>query len=286
MKQVQNLPLTQVFPNPSQPRKKFDAEYIDELARNIKAVGLLQPITVVERQGMYMIVSGECRYHAHMRGQIESVPAIVEQLSDAEVQLLALIENIKRRDMTLMEEARAYQDQIDRGMTVKELAEKLGFKQPHRITERTDLLKMDPKFQDTLERGIISPSQAWFMCRLSVEGQYQLWRSIQNGQCSTYEKLKKMAGAIEDAENQTSMFSSEPVSEAQRNSISKVDRFIQQADALLGSVTEDDLSVIESVLKSDAPACVQKLNLLMGVAKKVREALETNIAKQSVGFAA
>lgn len=279
--QIVNLPIGSVFANPNQPRTIFDSMALAELAANIKLNGLMQPIIVVPRGNSHMIVAGERRWRATALAGLPTIPAIVRaDLSQTGVKELALIENLLRRDLTILEEARAYQDFLSSGYSVESLAEVLGFKQPHRITERTRLLRLDPQFQDALSRGILNPSQAYEMAGLSKEGQFALWRAIQNGQCESYAKLRRLAAAIRDTENQTTLFDQEPQTEKQRASINRVERFIAESGKLVGLITEDDLSVIEGVLFMEAQVCAGRLELIEKICRQVRQALLTNVAKQ------
>ena len=88
------LDINLVYPNPDQPRKTF--EKIDELAASIEEDGLLQPIVVVERDGKYMIVSGERRYQAHIFNQMRTIKAHIVEADDRKVALMALVENVQR----------------------------------------------------------------------------------------------------------------------------------------------------------------------------------------------
>jgi ParB family chromosome partitioning protein len=290
MCEVQSLPIELVHPNSAQPRKHFDPAALQELAGSIAVSGLMQPIIVAPQCTLegprYMIIAGERRWRAMQLAGKPTIPAIVREDLDAQgIADLALIENLLRRDLTLMEEARAYQAELDGGHSLESLAKLLGLKQPHRITERTRLLQLDPKFQDALERGIINPSQATELSGLSTEGQFALWRHIQNGMCDSYNALRRMAAAVKAAEQQQSLFRDETkLTDRERNSLSRVDRFIAQAGALISSITEDDLSVIEDVRKSDAAACIERLTLLASVCKQLTCALQTNLARQQVEF--
>ena len=146
MAELRTLMLSDIFPNPDQPRKDFDPIKLEELAMSIKEYGVQEPIKVVPRplpspesgrgaegEG-YMIVMGERRYRASKLAEMETIPAIIEELTDEQVEELALLENLQREDLNIIEEAKAFQRLLDRGLSVEELASKLGFKQPWRIT--------------------------------------------------------------------------------------------------------------------------------------------------------
>ncbi|MDQ7067769.1 MAG: ParB/RepB/Spo0J family partition protein [Sulfurimonas sp.] len=99
------LELSKVYPNPAQPRKQFSEDEITELCLSIQQDGLLQPIVVVKRDAGYMIVSGERRYRAHVKGKFLTIQANIIRVDDDKVLELALIENIQREDLTDFEVA-------------------------------------------------------------------------------------------------------------------------------------------------------------------------------------
>lgn len=282
---IQDLAVTAVYANPNQPRKVFDAEALRELSESIKRSGLMSPIVVAPRPcelGAYMIVAGERRFRATKLADIETISAIVrEDLTNAGVAELALIENLLRRDLDVIEEARAYQAMLDdQGYTVETLAILLGHNGTQKVTGRLSLLSLDPTFQGAVQKGILGATSAAEMAKLSVEGQFQLWNAIQDGKADTPPKVRRLAAAILDLERQTTMFDSEPNSPTQRAAAFRVDRFIEKAGELLGMLTEEDLTTIRGVAKSDAPLCLDRLSLLTKEIYRVQNALADNVAKQ------
>ena len=116
---LSSLFLSEIFANPDQPRKNFDADRLEELAMSIKAYGVQEPIKVVPisqdmaekfpEGALYMIVMGERRYRASLLAGMEKIPAIIQSLTPDEVEELALLENLQREDLNVMEEAMAFQ---------------------------------------------------------------------------------------------------------------------------------------------------------------------------------
>jgi ParB family chromosome partitioning protein len=288
--QTTEVSVTDVYPNPNQPRKTFTPESLTELGASIQANGLMQPITVVPRKsasGKYMIVGGERRWRASCQAGLPTIQAIIRaDLNDKQVAELALIENLNREDLQPLEEARAYERMLDNGHDIASLQKVLGYKSARKIEDRLSLLNLDHKFQDALSKGILNIGQAFELSILNVENQFRLWTAIQDGRADTSVKLRRLSQIFLDEENQINMFQDEPQTDAQRKALGKVDQFINRSGALLGMITTDDLSVIESVLKSDAPACIAKLDLLMTVCKQVRNALEQNVQQQAARSAA
>lgn len=105
---VQTIAVAAIKPHPGQPRRHFDEDALDELARSIATRGLIQPIVVRPDGGGYQIVAGERRWRAAQRAQLHEIPAIVREFSDAETLEVALVENIQRQDLNPIEEAEAY----------------------------------------------------------------------------------------------------------------------------------------------------------------------------------
>lgn len=283
MSEIRELHVDLLYPNPLQPRKVFDQEALRELAESIKSSGLMQPVTVVLRpsdHGDFLIVAGERRWRAHKLASLTTIQAIVRELNDEQVAELALIENLLRRDLNDMEEARAYQSMIDGGHTVKSLAKLLGHADTARVSGRLSLLNLDQSLQDGMTKGAITFSQGLAMSRLTVEGQFTLWRAIQDGKCNTPGKLRRLAAAMLDRENQVDLFATKPLTAAEQASLNKVDRLIADASALLTAITADDLKLLENLMKSDANVCIDRLNLLAKTCYAVANALQTAQMKQ------
>ena len=143
---VRRIPLSQITADPGQPRQTFDRTALGELAASIRANGLLQPITVRQvGPDAYQIIAGERRFRATEINGSATIRAIVVEPTDAaDIRVKQIIENDQRVDVTPLEQARSYQALMDEtGWTVEELGQHIG-KAPHRITERTVLLKLAP----------------------------------------------------------------------------------------------------------------------------------------------
>ncbi len=119
--------ISEVEPNPLQPRKSFDNEQLHALAESIAQHGMIQPIVVRPKNGMYMIVTGERRWRAARIAGLSKVPVIVIEADDRKSAEIALVENIQRKDLNPVEEARAYADLIEEySYTQEEIARKVG----------------------------------------------------------------------------------------------------------------------------------------------------------------
>jgi len=145
---INEVELSKIEVNPDQPRSAFDQEALEELAASIKALGLVQPITLREIQpDKYQIISGERRYRASLLAGLNSVPAYIKKASDENMMEMALIENIQREDLNAIEIALAFQTLIDKhNLTQEKLSERIGKKRAT-IANFLRLLKLPAEIQ-------------------------------------------------------------------------------------------------------------------------------------------
>ncbi len=156
-----------IKPNPDQPREIFDESKLKELSRSIKNHGVIEPIIVRERDGNFEIIAGERRWRASVLAGIEEVPVIVSDLDDNASLEMALIENMQREDLNVVELARGYKMLLDRfSYSQEELATKLGISRTN-LTNTLRILKLSDKIQEKLLLGKISFGAARAL--LSVE---------------------------------------------------------------------------------------------------------------------
>ena len=125
--QILQVPIEDILPNRFQPRLAFDDASLQDLAASIKQHGIIQPLILRRKNDKYEIIAGERRYKAARMAGLVSVPAIISNLSDAASAEVAIVENVQRKDLTAIEEAKSYQAILDKGyMTQEELAKKCG----------------------------------------------------------------------------------------------------------------------------------------------------------------
>ncbi len=155
------IPLTQIVPNPRQPRQAFDEDEMSELVHSIQEVGLLQPVIVRSTGvGTYELVMGERRWRATREAGLDSIGAIVRDTSDDDLLRDALLENLHRSQLNPLEEAAAYQQLLDDfGCTHEELAERIGRSRPQ-ISNTLRLLKLSPTVQRRVAAGVLSAGHA------------------------------------------------------------------------------------------------------------------------------
>ena len=161
---LQMLSISDIEPNPEQPRKEFAEAGLQELSDSIKKYGVLQPIIIKKYtapgRAPYEIIAGERRFRAAKLAGLEKIPAVLRQEDAASANLLSVIENVQREDLNPLEEALAYQRvQQTQGLTQQELADALGKSRSY-IANTVRLLNLDPESMDALRQGILTASQA------------------------------------------------------------------------------------------------------------------------------
>ena len=174
------ISITDIQKNPYQPRKEFDGEKLDELAQSIKENGLIQPIIVRQSPVIgYEILAGERRYRASLLAGLRSIPAVVKQLSDQEMMVQSIIENLQRENLNPIEEARAYESLVEKGFTHAEIADKMGKSRPY-ISNSIRLLSLPEQILSEVENGKLSQAHARSLVGLNKEQQdYFLQRIIE-----------------------------------------------------------------------------------------------------------
>ena len=155
-REVFDVSVSKIKPNPYQPRKTFDQKALEELSESIKENGLFQPILLRETLVGYEIISGERRYRASKLAGLKTIPAIIYDYTDQQMMEVALVENIQREDLSIVEEARSYQSLIDNlGYTLEQLANKVGKSRSH-VANIIRLLKLDDDILESVDKGLLS----------------------------------------------------------------------------------------------------------------------------------
>ena len=154
---IQLLEISQIQLNPNQPRTQFSEENLQELARSIESLGIIQPITVrIKNSTDYEIVSGERRYRAAKVAGLSKLPAYIREANDQELLEMALVENIQREDLDPIEIGMSYQRLLEEiGLTQDKLSERVG-KKRSTISNYVRLLKLDPIIQSGMRDGFLS----------------------------------------------------------------------------------------------------------------------------------
>lgn len=167
---VLKLRVSDIRPNPYQPRRAFDEEGLQELASSIRRHGILQPLTVRPAGGgKWELVAGERRLRAARMAGLETVPCIRRTADDREAALLALVENLQRRDLHYLEEAAAIASYIRQtGVTQEEAAAQLG-RSPSALANKLRLLRLSPDCRELLVKHGLTERHARCLLRLEDE---------------------------------------------------------------------------------------------------------------------
>ncbi|MEN8237770.1 MAG: ParB/RepB/Spo0J family partition protein [Actinomycetota bacterium] len=154
----ETIPVGEIDPNPEQPRDDFDEHALESLAASIESIGLLQPIVVRRAGDRYALVAGERRLRAAKLAGLESIPVVLRSETDSRTNLMeALVENLQREDLTVIEEATAYRQLMeDFGMQHDEVATEVG-KSRSAVTNTVRLLGLPSPIQELLVNGGLTP---------------------------------------------------------------------------------------------------------------------------------
>ena len=180
---VRTLKITEVEPNRNQPRKQFDEEALEELAESIKQYGLIQPIVVTKKEGYYQIIAGERRWRASKKAGLSTIQAIVREDDERKNQEIALIENIQREDLNVVEKAMGIKLLMDEhDLTQAQVAEIIG-KSRSGVANTLRILNLDERVLELAKQGKLTEGH----CRALLayeDGDKQLMEAmklIENG---------------------------------------------------------------------------------------------------------
>jgi hypothetical protein len=227
-----------------------------------------------------MLVAGERRWRACQMVGLETVPVRIIEADDRQVAEMTLVENLQRQDLTPLEEARAFREMLDSGYTREELAQKLGFKQAWRVDERLSLLNLAPKFQQAMALGAIGPSQAFEISRLADYGDQELvFRKIQAGELSTYNKLRQFVSALVEARKQTALFE-----QPKKEHLEVLNRWERVLDAvtrlICKSFSPEDCRVLAKVCHGNTQLNLDKIDLIIRHLNLIKKAMLENASRQ------
>ena len=163
---IKEIPVSEIRPNPYQPRKTFNEEALNELAESIKNYGVFQPIIVKKGLRGYDLIAGERRLRASKIAGLTTIPAIVKEFTDDEMREISLLENIQRENLTAIELAWAYKGIIDNlDIRQEDLAQKIGKSRSH-VTNTLGLLNLPKNVQEMILNGDISMGHARVLSKM------------------------------------------------------------------------------------------------------------------------
>ena len=199
---VLQVNIDDIIPNRFQPRIAFDEKALNELASSIKEHGIIQPLVLRKLGDKYEIIAGERRYKAATLAGLTTVPAVLSNIDDNKSAEVALVENIQRRDLTPIEEARSYKNLLDKGyLTQEELAKKMGLSQST-IANKLRLLNLDDQVQQALLDNKISERHARSLLTLENKDDQVKWLDRIVNERLTVRKLdQELKKAMNNNEN-------------------------------------------------------------------------------------
>ncbi|QUH25154.1 ParB/RepB/Spo0J family partition protein [Serpentinicella alkaliphila] len=202
---VELININSIYPNKNQPRKDFEKEALLELAESIKKHGIIQPVIALKKDDGYMIIAGERRWRAAREAKLTEIPCIVKNYDEKKLIEVALIENIQREDLNIIEEALAYKYIIDKyEIKQDQLAEALGKSRPH-VANTMRLLQLYGPVLDMIREGRISAGQGRALLAIKDESkQYELSLKIEQEQLNVrqVELLVKSLVSPEEAKKE------------------------------------------------------------------------------------
>lgn len=199
---LNEIEISNIEPNPNQPRREFDQEALQELANSISEVGIIQPITLRQMEnGKYQIIAGERRWRASQLAGLTTIPAYIRTVEDEGVMEMALVENIQREDLNAIEVALAYQHLAETtGMTQEKISKRVG-KSRAAVTNFLRLLKLPAQVQMALKNHEIDMGHARALLAIdSPSAQIKLFKEIQKQQYSV-RKVEEMVQALKNGED-------------------------------------------------------------------------------------
>lgn len=239
--QIKQIDISDIKPNPYQPRKTFDENHLNDLADSIKQYGILQPIVLRKTVQGYYIVVGERRFRASKIAGLKYVSAIIKDLADEDMMELAVIENLQREDLNAIEEAESYQRLMtDLKITQQEVAKRLSKSRPY-IANMLRLLHLPKKIADMVKDGRLTSAHGRTL--LAIKDEQQMLRLAKR-----VVKEKWSVRYLENHVNELKNVSSK--SETDKVDITKP-KFIKQQERQLREQygTKVDISIKKSVGK-------------------------------------
>ncbi|HHA0549288.1 TPA: ParB/RepB/Spo0J family partition protein [Staphylococcus aureus] len=239
--QIKQIDISDIKPNPYQPRKTFDENHLNDLADSIKEYGILQPIVLRKTVQGYYIVVGERRFRASKIAGLKYVSAIIKDLTDEDMMELAVIENLQREDLNAIEEAESYQRLMtDLKITQQEVAKRLSKSRPY-IANMLRLLHLPKKIADMVKDGRLTSAHGRTL--LAIKDEQQMLRLAKR-----VVKEKWSVRYLENHVNELKNVSSK--SETDKVDITKP-KFIKQQERQLREQygTKVDISIKKSVGK-------------------------------------
>ena len=262
MEEMSEILLSDIIPNPTQPRTEFDEEALEELADSIRQLGLIQPITVKRDGDKYIIISGERRWRASERAGLEAIPAYIREVDDTTLHAMALVENIQREDLNAIEISLGMQRLVEEcGLTQEALAERLG-KKRSTVANYLRLLNLPEEVQLAIKGGIISMGHAKALAAIESKAkQLSLLKRCIKSNLSV-RQLEELVRLSSEAKPKAAAVVDDEYPESYGRLVELLEKFFSQDISIKRTKTGGGKIVIDFASDSDIEKFVKKFNKL------------------------
>jgi len=259
MTEMAEIAVSEIIPNPTQPRTQFDEEALDELADSIRQLGVIQPVTVKKgTDGKYIIISGERRWRAAQRADLKTLPVYIREADDENLHAMALVENIQRQDLNAIEIALGMQRLIDEcHLTQDALSEKVGKKRSS-VSNYLRLLKLPDEVQLALKEGLISMGHAKAIAGAPAEQQLRvLKRCIRKG--LSVRQAEELARTLAEPARTAQETEDEEYPESYSRLVEQLEKFFSQEISIKRSKNGGGRIVIDFADDRDIETFIERI---------------------------
>jgi ParB/RepB/Spo0J family partition protein len=267
------MSIESIYPNPNSRERSSTRRRSMIMPRSIRQYGVLEPLLVTPRGDRYMIIAGERRYRASLLAGLTEVPAITKEADDALVEELALLENVQRQDLNIMEEARAYGKLLEKGYSVEDLSQRLC-KAVRFIEQRASLLRLDASFQKFAATGELNASEAYELSRVPAHRQAEVCRRILSGELRSYliNKIRSFVNGLLKIEQQESLLSFELASVEERKSMQDFETALGSVERFLKTVSDGRIGHLKKAVFHSS-VTPERLDVVIASLTKIRRAV-------------
>lgn len=258
MSEMAEVAISEIEPNPLQPRTAFDDESLQELASSIAQLGVIQPITLKRRaNGKYIIISGERRWRASQIAGLESLPAYIREVDDEDLHAMALVENIQRQDLNAIEIALGMQRLVEEcGLTQEAMAEKVG-KKRSTVSNYLRLLSLPSEVQLALKEGMITVGHAKAIASIAPEEQLKLLKKCVKRDLSV-RQIEQIVRKLNDTTTPTSIEDDE-YPESYATLVDELERLLSDNISIKRTKSGSCRITIECASDSDIEQLIKRL---------------------------
>ena len=262
MTEMTEIRLSDIIPNPTQPRTEFNEEALEELADSIRQLGLIQPITVKRDGQKFVIISGERRWRASEKAGLEVVPAYIREVDDATLHAMALVENIQREDLNAIEISLGMQRLVEEcGLTQEALAERLG-KKRSTVANYLRLLNLPDEVQFAIKSGVISMGHAKALAAVESKAKQLslLKRCVKNN--LSVRQIEDLVRALSENKAKSQIVVDEEYPESYSRLVEYLEKFFSQDIAIKRGKNGGGKIIIDFSSDADIEKFVKKFHKL------------------------